>query len=183
MTRSVLYALGGLLLGLLIHLVVILTLPLLAEDSATKKVAAVLPTANKTVLLAELKGLDPNPLRLDPDLAYAVCRLDLRLGPGEVVATLPTTFWSVAVFDTSGTVIYSTTNRDGIGQSLDMGIFDTAQTRLLAERKIDVNAGLLIVESGSDQVTVLVRLAPPEEAVRARYEADLARLNCRNIKI
>lgn len=183
MTRSLLYALGGLLLGLLIHLVVILTLPLLAEDSATKKVAAVLPVTNKTVLLADLKGLDANPLRLDPALSYAVCRLNLKQGPGEIVATLPSTFWSVAVFDSSGTVIYSTTNRDGIGQSLDMGIFDTAQTRLLAERKIDVNAGLLIVESAVDEVTILVRLAPPEVAVRARYEADLSRLNCRNIKI
>ena len=183
MTRSLLYALGGLLLGLLIHLVVILTLPALAQDGVAARVDAVLPDANRTVLFGDLQGSDPNPFRLDPDLTYALCKLNLKQGPGEVVATLPTSFWSVAVYGRDGTVIYSTTNRDGIGQSLDMGIFDPGQTRLLAEQKIDINAGLLIVEAPSDEVFVLVRLAPPQAAVRARYQADLARLNCHNIKI
>ena len=112
MVRSLLYALAGLLLGLLIHLVIILTLPLLAEDSIAKRVDAAAPDIGKTVLLADVTPGDANPLHLDPDLSYAICRLDLRQGPGEVVGTLPTTFWSVAVFDHGGTVIYSTTNRD-----------------------------------------------------------------------
>jgi uncharacterized membrane protein len=182
-TRSLLYALGGLLLGILIHLVVILTLPLLAENGVAQKVGTILPDANRTALFADVQGGDANPLHIDPNLTYALCRLNLKQGPGEVVATLPTAFWSVAVFDPDGTVIYSTTNRDGIGQALDLGVFDAAQTRLLAEQKIDLNAGLLIVEAKSDDVFVLVRLAPPQPAVRARYQADLSRLNCRNIKI
>jgi len=183
MTRSLLYGLGGLLLGLLIHLVVILTLPALARDGVAARVDAVVPDINKTVLFGDLRADDPNPFRLDPDLTYALCRMNLKEGPGEVVATLPTSFWSVAVFNRDGTVIYSTTNRDGIGQSLDLGIFDPGQTRLLAEQKIDINAGLLIVEAPTDDVFVLVRLAPPQAAVRARYQAALSRLNCRNIKI
>jgi hypothetical protein len=80
-------------------------------------------------------------------------------------------------------VLYSTTNRDGIGQTLDLGIFDPAQTRLLAEQKIDISPGLLIVESRTDQVFVIVRLAPPHPSMRARYEAQLERLACRNIAI
>ncbi len=183
MVRSVLFAFAGLLLGLLIHLVVILTLPLLAQNTVAARVLQVAPALNTTVQLADVTAGQPNPLRLDPELAYAVCRIDLRQGPGEVVGTLPTSFWSVAVYDQAGTVIYSTTNRDGIGQSLDLGIFDPAQTRLLAEQKIDVNAGLLIVEAKTDDVFVLVRLAPPQQAVRARYEDQLGKLVCRNIKI
>jgi uncharacterized membrane protein len=181
--RTLLYAVAGLLLGLLIHLVVILTLPLLAEDSVAKQIALAAPQINKPVLLAAAKTGADNPLHLDPDLAYSVCRLDLRQGPGEVTGTLPASFWSVAVYDSTGTVIYSTTNRDGIGQNLDVGIFDTAQTRLLAEQKIDIDAGLLIVESGSDDVFAVVRLAPPQPAVRARYEAQLSQLGCRNMKL
>jgi uncharacterized membrane protein len=92
-------------------------------------------------------------------------------------------FWSVAVYDASGTVIYSTTNRDGVGQTLDLGIFDPGQTRLLAEQKIDVAAGLLIVESTTDDLFVLVRLAPPQPAMRDRYAQQLGKLACRNIKI
>ena len=183
MVRTLLYAVAGLLLGLLIHLVVILTLPMLAEDSVARQIAVAAPLINKPILLPAVKNGADNPLRLDPNLAYSVCRLDLRQGPGEVTGTLPASFWSVAVYDSSGTVIYSTTNRDGIGQNLDVGIFDTAQTRLLAEQKIDIDPGLLIVEFGSDDVFVVVRLAPPQPAVRARYEAQLSQLACHDMKL
>lgn len=182
MVRSLLFAVAGVLLGLAIHLVVILTLPRLAETTVYDSIAA-LGALNRTTLLPVPAAGAPNPLQLDPDLAYAVCQLDLSGGPGEVTGTLPVAFWSVAVFDPAGTVLYSTTNRDGIGQALDLGIFDPAQTRLLAEQKIDIAPGLLIVESRSDSVFVVVRLAPPHTSMRARYEAQLQRLACRNIRI
>ncbi|MEO8758951.1 MAG: hypothetical protein ABI398_14505 [Devosia sp.] len=181
MVRTTLYVLAGLLLGLAIHLVVILTLPGLASNNVAARLAT-LGQLNKTVLLADVAPGAANPLRLDPELSYAICRLDLKGGPGEVSGVLPLAFWSVAVYDNSGTVLYSTTNRDGIGQNLDLGIFDVAQTRLLAEQKIDVAAGLLIVETKTDDVFVVVRLAPPQPAVRDRYAAQLTKLACRNLK-
>jgi len=79
-------------------------------------------------------------------------------------------------------VIYSTTNRDGIGQNLNLGIFNAAQTHLLAEQQIDVADGLLIVESSDDQVFVVIRLTPPQEAVRKRFETALKGIVCGNIK-
>lgn len=182
MVRTALYLLGGLLLGLVIHLVVILILPRISENAAYVQVASI-DALNKTTLLALPRSGEPNPLHLDPDMSYGLCKLDLSAGPGEVTGTLPLAFWSVAVYDTAGTVLYSTTNRDGIGQTLDLGIFDPAQTRLLAEQKIDISPGLLIVESRTDEVFVIVRLAPPHPSMRARYEAQLERLACRNITI
>lgn len=182
MVRIALYAVSGVILGLIIHLVVILTLPTLAENAVYNQVAA-MDIVNKTTLLPVPKAGEANPLKLDPDLSYAICRLDLSGGPGEVTGTLPVAFWSVAVYDKTGTVLYSTTNRDGIGQTLDLGIFDPAQTRLLAEQKIDIAPGLLIVEARTDDVFVLVRLAPPHPSMRDRYEAQLQRLACRNIQI
>ena len=181
MLRTFLYVVGGVLLGLLIHLIVILTLPGFASNNVAAKLAS-LGQLNKPVLLDAVVPGAPNPLRLDPELSYAMCRLDLKAGPGEVNGTLPLAFWSVAVYDTSGTVLYSTTNRDGIGQTLDIGIFDPGQTRLLAEQKIDIAAGLLIVESKGDDVFVVVRLAPPQPAMRERYAAQLSKLVCHNLK-
>ena len=182
MIRTGLYLLGGALLGLAIHLVVILTLPALASNDIFKRLSEI-DEVNVTRLIAVPAAGQPNPFRLDPELAYAVCRLDLRNGPGELTGTLPASFWSVAIYDKTGTVIYSTTNRDSVSQSLDLGVFDTAQTRLLAEQKIDVAAGLLIVESKTDDIFVLVRLAPPQPVMRDRYEAQLKKLSCRNIAI
>ena len=182
MVRTLLYTVGGVLLGLLIHLVVILILPRIAENSVYTRIAA-MDALNTTTLLPVPAAGEPNPLHLDPDMSYALCKLQLSAGPGEVTGTLPLAFWSVAVYDSTGAVLYSTTNRDGIGQTLDLGIFDPAQTRLLAEQKIDISPGLLIVETRTDEVFVIVRLAPEHPAMRARYEAQLKRLACRNIAI
>lgn len=182
MVRSLIYIAAGVLLGLIIHLVVILTLPRISENSVYAQIAAT-DTINQIGLIPMPEPGQPNPLRLDPALTYAVCRLSLASGPGEVTGLLPVAFWSVAVYDQSGTVLYSTTNRDGIGQKLDLGVFDPAQTRLLAEQKIDIAPGLLIVEAHTDDIFVVVRLAPPHPSVRQRYEAQLRRLTCRNIPI
>jgi uncharacterized membrane protein len=180
MIRWLLWAFAGLVLGGVIHIAVILGLPSLTSTVAWDQVAT-LGAAPGPVVLPAIKPGAPNPLRLDPELTYAVCQLDLRKGPATVAGTLPQSFWSVAVYNRTGAVIYSTTNRDGLGTSLDVGLFDAAQTRLLAEQKLDVADGLLIVEASDDDVLVVVRLAPPQPVMRPRYEKALAALKCGNI--
>lgn len=180
MIRTLLWVFGGLVLGGIIHISVILALPALTGGSVWSQVAA-MGALNKPVVLPAVTHGQPNPLRLDPEMTYAVCQIDLRNGPGVVSGTLPQAFWSIAVYGHSGTVLYSTTNRDGIGRHLDLGIFNQAQTRLLAEQKLDVAEGLLIVESRDDDVYVLVRLAPTHQVMRARYETQLQTLTCGNI--
>lgn len=180
MARTVLWLIGGVLAGLIIHLAVILSLPGQASRDLWTRISALHTLDNAKVLSAVVPGA-PNPLRLDPELSYAVCQLDLTSGPGVVSATLPNAFWSVAVYDRGGTVIYSTTNRNGLGANLNLGIFNAVQTHLLAEQQIDVANGLLIVESKANDVFVVVRLTPPYEAVRKRYETALAGIVCGNI--
>lgn len=180
MIRTLLWVIGGLVLGGIIHIAVILTLPILTGGGVWLQLAA-MGAANRMVVLPPVEAGAPNPFRLDPELSYAVCQLDLRKGPGIVTGTLPQAFWSVAVYSHAGIVLYSTTNRDGIGQTLDLGIFNQAQTRLLAEQKLDIAEGLLIVESREDDVYVVVRLAPPHQIMRSRYEAQLQTLRCGNI--
>ena len=87
------------------------------------------------------------------------------------------------VEDRAGTVVYSTSNSKGIGKNLDVGIFDADQTRLLAQQKIDVADGALIVGTNTDDVLVVVRLAPPQPAVRFRLEQMLAKINCGNMPV
>lgn len=180
MIRTVLWIFGGLVLGGIIHLTVILALPAMTGGGVWSQISA-MGALNKAVILPAVQAGQPNPLKLDPELSYAVCQIDLRKGPGVVAATLPQAFWSLAVYSHAGIVLYSTTNRDGIGQNLDLGIFNQAQTRLLAEQKLDVAEGLLIVESRDDDVYIVVRLAPSHQVMRARYEAQLQTLSCGNI--
>jgi uncharacterized membrane protein len=178
--RTALWALAGVVLGGVVHIAVILTLPALATEGLWQRVVA-LDALNKPVVLAAPDARQPNPLHMDPEFAYAICRIDLRQGPGFLRGTLPAGFWSVAVYGPSGTVLYSTTNRDGLGTNVELGIFNQVQTRLLAEQQLNVAEGLLVVEVREDDILALVRTAPPHQAVRSRYEAALNRLSCGNL--
>lgn len=177
MIRPLLWLLAGAVLGGIIHIVVILTLPALAEQSVWTRVADI-DADNRMAILPPVKAGEPNPLGLDPELVYGLCRVDLGAGPAYIKGTLPDAFWSVALFNPAGIVAYSTTNRDGIGQTLDLGIFNAAQTRLLAQQQLDVAEGLLVVEADSDKLLVLVRLAPPHQVMRGRFEAALSAVSC-----
>lgn len=177
MIRFLLWLVGGVVLGGIIHIIVILTLPALAEQSVWSRVAS-LEADNAIVILPEVVAGEPNPLGLDPEMVYGLCRVDLAKGPAYVSGVLPDAFWSVALFNPSGIVTYATTNRDGIGQTLELGIFNAAQTRLLAQQELDIAEGLLVVESASDQLLILVRLAPPHRAMRTRFAQELSEVEC-----
>lgn len=179
MTRFLLWLMGGVVLGGIIHIIVILTLPTLAEQSVWTRTAD-LAADNAMVILDPVTAGAPNLLGLDPELVYGLCRVDLANGPVYVKGTLPDAFWSIALFDQSGTVTYSTTNRDGIGQTVDMGIFNADQTRLLAQQQLDLAEGVLVVESASDQLLVLIRLAPPHQVMRQRFADSLSAVSCGN---
>lgn len=179
--RLVLWLVAGLILGLIIHIAVILGLPSLATQTIWSRIEAMGPT-NKVMVLPAVAIGAPNPLQLDPTLSYAVCRVNLAAGPAVLNGMLPDAFWSLAIFNRAGEVVYSTTNRDGIGQNLNLGIFNAAQTHLLAEQQIEVADGLLIVESNANEVFVVIRIAPPHEAMRKRFETALSGIICGNIK-
>lgn len=179
--RTAVWILAGVLLGGIIHILVILSVPAVATHNVWARITALAPE-NKVMLLPPLKPGEANPLQLDPGLSYAVCRLNLKSGPGVLTGTLPDAFWSLAIYDPSGAVSYSITNRDGIGKNLNLGIFNADQTHLLAEQEIEVADGLLIVESDSDDVFVVIRLMAPYDVVRPRYEKALSDIACGNIK-
>ncbi|WP_224701714.1 DUF1254 domain-containing protein [Devosia aquimaris] len=177
MTRFLLWLAGGVVLGGIIHLVVILTLPRLAEDTISAHIAA-LDAADRMVILPPVEAGQPNPLGLDPALIYGVCSIDLTAGPAYLNGVLPEAPWSVALFKSDGVVAYSTTNRDGINQTLKLGIFNAAQTRLLAQQTLDVPDGLLVVEADVDQLFALVRLIPPHDVMRPRFAEALSKVTC-----
>jgi uncharacterized membrane protein len=177
MIRFALYILGGVLLGGVIHIVVILSLPLLAEERPIDVISRLGPPNT----LFRIDAADPamaSEFSLDPLLLYATCRVDLSDDPAFVRGLLPDAFWSVAVYDPVGTVVYSTTNRDGIGRRLELGLFNAAQTRLLAQQQIDIAEGVLIVETTRNDLFVVVRLAPPNSAAVARFSAALDAITC-----
>ncbi|MGN6100968.1 MAG: DUF1254 domain-containing protein, partial [Devosia sp.] len=84
--RTLLWLAAGVILGLILHLVVILALPAFASETVWSRIAA-LADEDKVVVLPKVVAGQPNPLQLDPKLAYAVCRVDLSRGPGVLNGT------------------------------------------------------------------------------------------------
>lgn len=181
MKKWLFWILGGLVLGALIHIVVILTLPGAATRDVWHRLEDI--AALETIaVLDDITPDAPNPLGLDPDLIYGVCRLDLRDGPGIVNGELPLAFWSVAAFNRQGHVFYAATSRSGPGGFIDLALFNPAQTRLLAEQRFEIEEGLLIVEAAQNDVAVIVRLAPPHPSMRLRYREMIENLSCEIIR-
>ena len=180
MTRFLLWTLGGVFLGLIIHLVVILNLPRFASNGLYDQVAAITEPAEIKVLDPVAAGSD-NPLGLDPAFVTGICRLDLADGAGAVMGLLPDQFWSVAVFDIHGVAIFSTTHRAASENTLNLGIFNPTQTRFLAEREIASQEDLLVVESPGNEVFVTIRLAPPHAALLPAYRTAFDALICTNL--
>lgn len=182
MTRFTLWTIGGVFLGLMIHLVVILNLPGFASHDLWGQIEKLSQPGQIVVLDPVTAGAD-NPLGLDPLFAEAVCRFDLTQGPGMVAGLLPTGFWSVSVYDSDGIVVYSTTHRASSNNALKLGIFTTSQTRLLAERDIDDKGDMLVVESADTDVFAAIRLAPPHRAQFDRYREVLKSIDCANMRV
>jgi uncharacterized membrane protein len=178
MIRTVIWLFSGVLLGALIHLVVILTLPTLTETHIWDRLAA-LDADRRIAVLDAVEPGAPNPMRLDPELVYGVCTLDLSQGSGGLSGTLPLSFWSLAVYRSDGSVLYSTTNRESTPGLIRLGVFNAAQTVQLAQQDAEIEDGLDIVESDTDQIAIVVRLAPPHPAMQARYRMIMSELDCR----
>lgn len=180
MIRLLLWTLGGLVLGLMIHLVVILILPQYAAQDLWDRISAISEPGQLVVLDKVEAGAD-NPLALDPVFAEAVCRFNLGDGPGQLVGPLPDAFWSIAVYDSEGTAFYSTTHRTSSNKRLNLGIFNPAQAKLLSQQEISAEADLLVVESPGNDLFAAIRLAPPHPEMLNRYRDILAALTCRNL--
>ena len=177
MIRTLLWLFAGILLGALIHLVVILTLPLLTETRTWDRLTA-LGADRSIVVLDPVEPGAPNPMRLDPELVYGVCALDLTDKAGHLSGRMPLSFWSLSVYRQDGSVLYSTTNREGASDRLRLGVFNAAQTIQLGRQEAEVEEGLNIVETDTNQLAIVVRLAPPHPVMQARYREIMSELDC-----
>lgn len=180
--RTLVWVAGGIVLGLIIHLVSILILPKVVSNGVFARVSA-LGALNNTVVLDTPGPGEPNPFDLDPKFAYAVCQLDLSNGPGTMRGLLPDAFWSVSAYAPSGVPLYSTTNRSSATSVLDLAVFTPEQMLALDKQEIAIIPETLIVESPGPTAFAVVRLAPSQPAMLARYRTALAQLTCGALKV
>lgn len=172
-----LYIALGLALAGLIHLVAVLTLPMLAPRDAHARLAALGPANTIIQLPPPAPGRQVMPL-MAPDVRYAVCRYDLSTGPVRLRARTADDNWLIAFYTPLGENYYTVVGADLKRPEVDLIIATTDQT--VAEVGVDSPEAfddVVVVNSPVVKGIALIRApltgqsrsAEAERALKAAY--------------
>lgn len=164
-----LYIALALVLAGLIHILAILTLPLLAPRNAQARIAELGPVNTMIQLPAPAPGRQVMPM-MAPDVRYATCRYDLSNGPIRMRASRADDLWFIAFYTPEGSNFYTVTGSDMKKGEIDMVISTADQS--VAEADVDAPEAfdnIVVVNSPTTEGVVLIRspLAGPSGAARA----------------
>lgn len=177
MRRTILFVIGGLLLGGIIHIAIVFLVPFYAPNDAWARVATFGDDGAFHTLPVPEAGSEPLSL-LDPRMVHAVCRFSLSDGPVRVRADLPDEFWSVAVFDRRGRNVYNLNDRAAERARLDMAILTPVQ---MAQLRQDPPASLetaIVLELPVETGFILLRAFVPDDSVMPTVLAALRGADC-----
>jgi len=119
-------------LSALVHFVIVLTIPLVATRDAYASLSELAQPGETVVLPRASSGVRRFPY-LDPAVATAFCRYDLRDGPVRVRAPLGRAgVTSISLHSGRGAVFYALTDRAATHGAIEAVIVTSAQLRALA---------------------------------------------------
>ena len=177
MKRTLIFVLGGILLGGIIHIAIVFMVPYYADHDAWAQMHRFGRDGQFHVLPLPEAGAEPL-ASLDPRMVQAVCRFSLARGPVRVSAAFANQFWSVAVFDRRGRNIYSLNDRSADRAQLDLAILTPVQ---MAQLRQDPPASLetaIVLELPIDVGFVLLRAFVPDDSLMASVTASLKAADC-----
>jgi uncharacterized membrane protein len=177
MKRTVLFIIGGILLGGVIHIAIVFMVPYFANHDAWAEMHRFGRDGQFHVLPVPEAGAEPL-ASLDPRMVQAVCRFSLAAGPVRIGASFADEFWSVAVFDRRGRNIYSLNDRSADRSRLDLAILTPVQ---MAQLRQDPPASLetaIVLETPINVGFVLLRAFVPDDSLMASVTASLRAADC-----
>ena len=164
-----LYIVLGLVLAGLIHIVAVLTLPMLAPRNAQARLAALGPANTMIELPPASPGHQAMPM-MAPDVRYAFCRFDLTNGPIRLRAAIADELWLIALYTPEGENFYTVAGADMKRAQLDLILAAADQT--VEEAGVDAPESsdeVLVVNAPVTEGIALIcaPLAGPSRAARA----------------
>jgi len=165
----------GVLLAGIVHIAVILLIPTLGERDAAKQIVETLPEL-EFVNLAQ--SSDVKIAAADPYFELAVCRFNLQeFGVLINGGNLPS-FWSAAVYDNKGRVVYSMNDRTAIGNRLQILIVNPIQMAALRQLQPEELETSIVVETPIREGFILLRAFVREPTQLNYSKAFLEQANC-----
>jgi uncharacterized membrane protein len=176
--RGLLWLLGGLLLGGVVHLLTILLLPGAATQDAYARLSPIAPVNAMAPIPPPAPDRAILPF-MDPAFASAVCRYDLSSGPLKLTAPISQGYTSVSFYARNGVAYYAINDRAAGRRTIELDLMTTQQHTDMPEEEDVTAADRLIVESPSVTGLIIVRALAPEPGLMAKAREALAAAQCR----
>lgn len=147
-------------LAVIIHIIVILSIPKNVKHSAYGDVTQYGPDRQFNLLPDVRPGAEPLP-GLDPAMKHAICRFQLSDGPVYFDADIPVPFWSIGIFNEAGETVYSLNNRTAGADRLAMLLITPEQLAILRENPPENLEDLIVIETPEINGLALLRAFVP----------------------
>jgi uncharacterized membrane protein len=178
MIRWVLWIVGGLVLGGIVHLVSVMWLPRTATQDAYNRLAGVAPVNGFQLVAAPTPTDSPMPF-MDPAFATAVCRYDLTRGPVKLSVPLSPAYTSVTFYTRYDVAYYAINDRSARRRAIELDLMTAKQHNDLPAEEDVTAADRLIVESPTMTGLIVARAFIPEPSQTPGAAAALNGAQCR----
>jgi uncharacterized membrane protein len=177
MSGRVFWVAATILLAIVVHLTYVLFAP---GDSVQRKLQAMRTVAG----VNSLKVLSANDSRTflageGPGLVHAICLYDLGKGEVKAEAPIPHGYWSLSIYTSHGTNVYTLNDRQAQVDSLSL-VLRKANPLRETENPVGVDSTLekIFIDLTEPTGLIVMRAVLPDEPARRRVEEELARARC-----
>ena len=177
MMRWLLLALGGALLGGIVHLATIIILPRTATQDAYSRLTRIAPVNTVTPLPAPTPNAAIMPF-MDPAFAAAVCRYDLSQGPLKLSLPVSLAYTSVSFYTRTDVAYYAINDRAAGKRVIELDLMTVEQHNQMPENEEITAADRLIVESPTPTGLIAMRALAPEPGLMPMAQSSLAAAKC-----
>jgi uncharacterized membrane protein len=177
MIRWLLLALGGAVLGGIVHLATIMILPRTATQDAYSRLARSVPVNSVTELTAPAPDAAPMPF-MDPAFASAVCRYDLTQGPLKLSVPVSLAYTSVSFYTRYDVAYYAINDRAAGRRVIELELMTVDQHNQMPEDEDITAADRLIVESPTLTGLIAIRALAPEPGLMPLARRAIAAAKC-----
>jgi len=178
MIRWLLWLLGGILLGGVVHLATVLAMPRAASKDAYSRLVPIAPVNSMVPLPAPTAQSSIVPF-MDPAFAAAVCRYDLSAGSIKLNAPVSEAYTSVTFYTRESVAYYAINDRAAGRRAIELDLMTPQQHAQIPEEEDVTAADRLIIDSPSTTGLIVLRALAPEPSLMAMAQAALAAAQCR----
>jgi uncharacterized membrane protein len=177
MIRALLWILGAILLGGIVHLSTVLAMPQTAKQDAYDRLMPLTPVNTVVPLDAPTPQSAIMPF-MDPAFAAAVCRYDLSAGSLKLTTPVSQAYTSVTFYTRKSIAYYAINDRAAGRHTIELDLMTPEQHAEVPEEEDVTAADRLIIESPGTAGLIVLRALAPEPELMPMARQALAGATC-----